>query len=73
MGSMCILIKDIMFSGDTLFYLSMGRTDFPGGSNTQMRNSLKALSTLSPDIKVYPGHGDSTTIGFEASNNPFMR
>ncbi len=72
-GSMCILIKDIMFSGDTLFYLSMGRTDFPGGSNAQMRDSLKALSGLSPDIRVYPGHGDSTTIGFEASNNPFMR
>lgn len=72
-GSMCILINDIMFSGDTLFYLSMGRTDFPGGSNAQMRDSLKALSTLSPEIRVYPGHGDSTTIGFEALNNPFMR
>lgn len=72
-GSMCIKIKDILFSGDTLFHLSMGRVDFPGGSMKEMTSSLHRLSELNEDTVVYPGHGDNTTIGYEKRNNPYIR
>lgn len=72
-GSMCIKIKNILFSGDTLFYLSMGRVDFPGGSMKEMSSSLHRLMELKDDTIVYPGHGDSTTIGYERTNNPYIR
>lgn len=72
-GSMCIKINDILFSGDTLFYLSMGRVDFPGGNMNEMSQSLAKLMTLGDDTIVYPGHGDSTTIGYERTNNPYIR
>lgn len=72
-GSMCILTDDMVISGDTLFYMSIGRTDFYGGDFDEIVASLKRLATLPDDTKVYPGHGDATTIGFEKENNQFMR
>lgn len=71
-GSACFLVDDILFSGDTLFYMSVGRTDLPTGSSEQLANSLKKLKNLDHDITVYPGHGDPTTIGFEVKNNPWF-
>ena len=64
--------EDILFSGDTLFYMSVGRTDFPGSSGADMRMSLhRLLEELSDDTQVLPGHGESTTIGYEKRNNPY--
>ena len=64
--------EDILFSGDTLFYVSVGRTDFPGSSGAAMRMSLhRLLEELSEDTQVLPGHGESTTIGYEKRNNPY--
>jgi glyoxylase-like metal-dependent hydrolase (beta-lactamase superfamily II) len=63
-----------VFSGDTLFYDSVGRTDFPGGSSSLLTSSIKdKLFSLPDDTIVYPGHGDSTTIRHEKANNPFVR
>ena len=61
------------FTGDTLFRMSIGRTDFEGGSWSEMCNSLKqVLAALPADTKVYPGHGPLTTIGEEVQYNPYM-
>jgi len=73
-GSVCFYFKKdkILFSGDTLFCCSIGRTDLPGGSNKEMMNSLKFLKTLDDDIKVYPGHERITNLGLEKKYNPFL-
>lgn len=71
-GSVCIQYKDALFSGDTLFAGSVGRTDLPGGSEQEMISSLRFLRTLPGYLKVFPGHGDATTINIEDSNNPFL-
>ena len=71
-GSVCWYIQDhdILLSGDTLFFTSHGRTDFPTGSPEQMENSLKNILFKLPDhTKVYPGHGEPTTIGHEKKYN----
>ena len=62
----------VTFSGDTLFHNSVGRTDFAGGSMFQMIQSLRMISQLPDDVKVYPGHGDTTTIGTELAENPYL-
>lgn len=72
-GSVCYLCEDIILSGDTLFCLSRGRTDFPGGSDAQMLASFKRLKELQGDYRVFPGHNESTTLEFERKNNPVMR
>jgi len=72
-GSMCIKTDNLLFSGDTLFYMSMGRVDFPGGDIREMSESLSSLMNLDEDTVVYPGHGDKTTIGYEKRNNPYIR
>ena len=65
-GSSCFdLAKKYLFSGDTLFFHSYGRTDFPGGSDQQMMSSLKKIFALDGDRIVYPGHGQSTTLSAE--------
>lgn len=71
-GSVCYLLNDsFLFSGDTLFLESYGRTDFVNGSMEQMRNSLKQkLFTMQKDYTVYPGHGEATTLFYEKKNNP---
>lgn len=74
-GSCCYYLKDedVLFSGDTLFYGSVGRTDFPGGSTAQIVRSLhKLIDSLPEDTEVYPGHDASTTIGYEKRYNPFV-
>ncbi len=72
-GSICVLYEDTLFSGDTLFECSVGRTDFPGGSFNILRHSIQSkLYTLSESTIVYPGHGNRTTIEFEKNNNPFV-
>ena len=72
-GSICLLCENAMFSGDTLFWGSCGRTDLPGGSWATIRKSLLRLADLSGDYDVYPGHGDTTTLSFERKMNPYMR
>ena len=72
-GGMCILVGNTLFSGDTLFYGSVGRTDFPGSSFEQMAESIhQQLFVLPDETEVYPGHMGTTTIGFEKRNNPFV-
>lgn len=62
-----------LFTGDTLFRESIGRTDLPGGDYpTIMRSILKQILPLGDEVKVYPGHGDSTNIGHESLYNPFV-
>ena len=62
-----------VFSGDTLFLESVGRTDFPGGSMSAIVHSIRdVLMTLPDDTEVYPGHGALTTIGHERENNPYL-
>ncbi len=73
LGGICILISDSIFTGDTLFQSSVGRTDLNGGSWSELVNSIKnKLYTLDDSIKVYPGHGMDSTIGFERENNPYV-
>jgi len=67
LGGICLYGGGVLFSGDTLFCAGVGRTDFPGGSYKLLSESLKNLSKLPPDTKVYPGHGQGTTIGRELS------
>ena len=69
-GSVCLMCENALFSGDTLFWGSCGRTDFPGGSSSQMHASLKRLANLSGDYDVYPGHADATKLSFERKMNP---
>ena len=72
-GSVCLLVDNTLFSGDTLFAGSCGRTDLPGGSWTQMQQSLKRLSQIEANLWVLPGHGESTTLNEEKLNNPYLR
>ena len=74
-GGMCIYVKEAkaLFSGDTLFRQSIGRTDFPGGSYKEIMDSIrKKLFLLPDDTNVFPGHMGMTSIGFEKENNPFV-
>ena len=71
-GSVCLLVGDVMFAGDTLFRGSCGRTDFPGGDQATLLHSIAdVLFKLPDDTTVYPGHGPATSIGDERRNNPF--
>ena len=72
-GSVCYRCGDALFSGDTLFAGSCGRTDLPGGDWDTIQESLQRLAQLEDGITVYPGHGESTTIAQEKRYNPYMR
>jgi len=72
-GSVCLMCENVIFSGDTLFWGSCGRTDLPGGSWNTIRVSLKRLADLPGDYEVYPGHGDATRLSFERKMNPYMQ
>ena len=72
-GSVCLLCEDALFSGDTLFAGSCGRTDLPGGSWAILTQSLKRLATIEADLRVFPGHGEATTLAYEKQYNPYMR
>ena len=71
-GSVCLLVNDTMFSGDTLFAGSCGRTDLPGGDWSAMKKSLARLSSLENNYWVLPGHGESTSLAEEKRYNPYM-
>jgi len=73
MGSVCLLVEDTLFAGDTLFRESCGRTDLPGGSWADILKSLRRLRELPEYTKVFSGHGPSTTIGEEKQWDPYMR
>ena len=72
-GSVCLCFGDVLFSGDTLFAGSIGRTDFPGSDPVQMQQSLDRLAALEKNYRVFPGHGESTTLDQEKRYNPFLR
>lgn len=72
-GCICLLCDDVLFSGDTLFYDSIGRVDFPGGNVPDMLASLRRLASLPQSTQVYSGHGPATTIGREVAHNPYLQ
>ena len=73
-GGVCFEIGDSLFTGDTLFRLSVGRTDFPGSSTAKLDHSVtQVLGKLKKNYFVYPGHGPTTTLDEEKELNPFMR
>ncbi len=71
-GSVCYLTGDCMFTGDTLFAGSCGRIDLAGGDRHAMAWSMEALQELDQDYKIYPGHGESTTLSYEKRTNPYL-
>ena len=72
-GGVCYIADDVIFTGDTLFFCSCGRTDFPGGSFSEIKDSLHRLASLDKNYKIYPGHEEFSTLDFEKQNNPYMR
>lgn len=72
-GSVCFISGDNMFSGDTLFARSVGRTDMPDGDTSALINSLKKISELGGNLKIYPGHMAVTTLDEERMYNPYLR
>ena len=71
-GSICLYGEKVLFTGDTLFKGSVGRTDLPGGSTDMLMASLRKISSLPTETRVFSGHGDTTTIAEELKNNPFL-
>lgn len=73
-GSICYLLPDenALFTGDSLFKLSIGRTDLPTFSPDKMHKSLSKISKLSEYLTIYPGHGEITNLGYELDNNPYL-
>lgn len=75
-GSCCYYFEEagILISGDTLFQESVGRTDFATGSASELVRSIRErIFTLPDEVRVYPGHGESTTVGYEKIHNPFCQ
>ncbi len=72
-GGVCYIADDCIFTGDTLFFCSCGRTDFPGGSFDEIKQSLNKLARLKGNYKLYPGHDRVSTLDFERENNPYIR
>lgn len=72
-GSCCFIAEDSIFTGDTLFAGGCGRCDMYGGDSNEMMKSLKKLSSLEGDYKIFPGHGEETALSCERKTNPYMR
>jgi glyoxylase-like metal-dependent hydrolase (beta-lactamase superfamily II) len=73
-GAVCFLFERLnaLFSGDTIFHCSVGRTDLPGGSQVGLMKSIRGKIFMLPDdLEIFPGHGQPTTVGFEKENNPY--
>jgi hydroxyacylglutathione hydrolase len=71
-GSICLVGERLIFTGDTLFAGGIGRTDFAGGSMSDMTKSLQKITSLPEYLLVYPGHGETSMIGEEKRTNPFL-
>lgn len=71
-GGVCYICRDAMFSGDTLFYGDVGRCDLYGGDYDVMKASLRKLVQLEGDYRVYPGHGDNSSLEYERMHNPYI-
>lgn len=72
-GSVCYRCENALFTGDTLFAGSCGRTDLPGGSYQTIQASLARLASLEENYAIYPGHGESSTLLRERQQNPYLR
>ena len=72
-GCVCYKIGDCLFTGDTLFRGSIGRTDFPDSNQNEMLTSLKKLYSIEGAFKVYPGHEGTSTLSYEKQTNPYMK
>ena len=72
-GSSCFIVKDAIFSGDTIFKGSIGRTDFPTSDHEKMMQSVQRIAELEGNYAVFPAHGDTTTLDYERKTNPYMR
>ena len=65
--------ENLMFIGDFIFKESIGRTDLPGGNSSEMTESIKKILEYDDSIKLYPGHNEDTTLGYERENNPYLK
>ncbi len=72
-GGVCFVADGKIFSGDTLFKVGIGRTDLPGGHLRTLVNSLRRIGALEGDFEIYPGHGQSTTLSYELTQNSLLR
>lgn len=72
-GGICLKCDKMLFTGDTLFNLSIGRTDLAGGDYKALCSSLNRLTSLADDLLVLPGHSQSSTLGYEKTHNPYLR
>ena len=72
-GGVCFRCGNALFTGDTLFKMSMGRTDFPGGSLKEIFLSLGRLGKIKENLEVYPGHNETSTLDYERKNNVYMK
>jgi glyoxylase-like metal-dependent hydrolase (beta-lactamase superfamily II) len=71
-GGLCLIGEGVIFSGDTLFAMGVGRTDFPQGSQEKLNQSLDKISTYGDDLKLYPGHGPTSTLGKVKNQNIYL-
>ncbi len=72
-GSVCYIVDNFIFSGDTLFNNSVGRCDLYGGNAMKLMQSLKKISELEGEYEIFPGHGDTTTLAYEKENNKWLK
>lgn len=72
-GGVCYILENYIFSGDVLFYESIGRTDFPGGDFSEIKKSIFKIYDFDDDMIIYSGHGPKTTVGHEKIYNPYVR
>ena len=72
-GSSCLMVRDAIFSGDTIFKGSVGRTDFPTSDPAKIAESVRKIAELEGNYAIFPAHGDSTTLDYERKTNPFMK
>lgn len=72
-GSVCYVIGNVIFTGDTLFHMSIGRTDLEGGDYDELIDSVKDKLFVLSGYKIYPGHGEISDIDFERKNNPYFK
>lgn len=71
-GSVCIEYKDLLFTGDTLFKESVGRTDLYRGNPQELKQSLRRIAKMDPRMKIYPGHEEQSTLSHELTSNPYF-